>query len=1284
MTTPFRRRLRLARRSAWYAVAIVLVLMALAAGALSRLLPLAERNPDRVAAWLSDRAGRPVAFDRLETEWTRRGPLLRFDGLRVGDGDDAVRIGAAEMLVSQYAGLLPGRSFTELRLRGLQLTLERGDDGRWSVHGLPGEQRPGADPFAALEPLGELQVIGGRLTILAPALGIETILPKIDLRLQVDGDRVRTAARAWIREDAAPLDVAADVDRRAGDGRAHAAAMRADLAAWSPLLRFAGVSLEDGRGRARAWMELHDKRVTTVTVDADLEALALRGSPVAAGRAAPRMRFEQLVARARWQLAPEGWRIDAPTLRVGAEGAPQVLDGLALAGGRRFALRAARIDAGPLLAALALGDRLDPGLRNWLLAAAPDARLADIAIASGDGGRMRASARVEALRFGTVGDTPGLEGLAGALTGDEQGFRFVPDPAAAVRFDWPSGFGAPHLVKLRGDVAGWRDGRGMQVAAPALRIDGEGYAADVRGGLWFQNDGTRPVIDLAAALDDAAVPVAKRFWVRHLMSDAAERWLDGALVGGTVHNGRALLSGDLDDWPFSSLAGHGSRGLFQAEAQLVDAVVKFLPDWPAADHLSGDVVFVNDGFSVKGRAEIAGVGVPVLEARLGHYGQARLDVSANASGDAAKLLALFRASPLRKGLEDTLDNLSASGLAAATFALGLPLHRGGKATSEIAGEVELHGAKLADARWNLAFEQVRGRARYDRHGFSSEPLAAVRDGQPGTLSLRAGEGHVRDAAQAFEAELDASLAAADLLRHAPDLSWLQPRVRGRSQWQVGIAVARAQQAVHTPPVRLQLRSSLVGTTLDLPEPLQKPAADALPTTITTTLPFDDGEVDVDFGGRLALRARSSPAGTGVRVALGASRVAAQPPATGLVASGRTPVFDALDWASLSSGGGDGRFPLRGIDVSAGQLRLLGTTFADARVQATPVQGGTRLRFDAQGLAGELQVPQDARATVVGSFERLHWKGADPATADAAPRPPASASAERDAVDPAKVPPLQLDIDDFRFGELALGNLALRTRPTNDGLRIEQLQARSPTQRIDGTGSWTGGVAARTRLEITADSRDFGALMAGLGFGRSIAGGEGELRFAAEWPRGPSDFALGTMQGGLSITIKDGRLVEVEPGAGRVLGLLSVAQLPRRLMLDFRDFFSRGFAFDRIGGHVRFGGGVAQSDDMVIDGPAAEIRMRGRSDLRAQTHDQTIEVMPKTGNLLPAVGAIAGGPVGAAVGAVANAVLKKPLGEMGAKTYRVSGPWKEPKVEVVEHEDPRAARAPAARRPAADQ
>src|SRR3546814_5939329 len=94
--------------------------------------------------------------------WTRRGPLLRLDGMRIGDGADAVPIGEAEVLVSQYAGLLPGSSFTELRLRGLELTLQRDDDGRWQVRGLPGDGKSSNDPFSAIEGLGELQVIGGK------------------------------------------------------------------------------------------------------------------------------------------------------------------------------------------------------------------------------------------------------------------------------------------------------------------------------------------------------------------------------------------------------------------------------------------------------------------------------------------------------------------------------------------------------------------------------------------------------------------------------------------------------------------------------------------------------------------------------------------------------------------------------------------------------------------------------------------------------------------------------------------------------------------------------------------------------------------------------------------------------------------------------------------------------------------------------------------------------------------------------------------------------------------
>ena len=95
----------------------------------------------------------------------------------------------------------------------------------------------------------------------------------------------------------------------------------------------------------------------------------------------------------------------------------------------------------------------------------------------------------------------------------------------------------------------------------------------------------------------------------------------------------------------------------------------------------------------------------------------------------------------------------------------------------------------------------------------------------------------------------------------------------------------------------------------------------------------------------------------------------------------------------------------------------------------------------------------------------------------------------------------------------------------------------------------------------------------------------------------------------------------------MLGLLSVAQLPRRLMFDFRDFFSKGFAFNQIDGSMQFGQGMARTDKVLIEGPAANITIRGQADLRNQQFDQTIDVNPRAGNLLTVVGAVAGGPVG---------------------------------------------------------
>src|SRR5690606_24788631 len=103
-----------------------------------------------------------------------------------------------------------------------------------------------------------------------------------------------------------------------------------------------------------------------------------------------------------------------------------------------------------------------------------------------------------------------------------------------------------------------------------------------------------------------------------------------------------------------------------------------------------------------------------------------------------------------------------------------------------------------------------------------------------------------------------------------------------------------------------------------------------------------------------------------------------------------------------------------------------------------------------------------------------------------------------------------------------------------------------------------------------------------------------------WPGSPGAFSLDALDGWLEVSVGKGRIPEVDPGGvGRVFGLLSLSEIPRRLALDFSDFFGSGLAFNRIEGRFVFDDGQAITDDLLIDGPAAEIHIRGRTGLKAQ-------------------------------------------------------------------------------------
>jgi uncharacterized protein YhdP len=189
----------------------------------------------------------------------------------------------------------------------------------------------------------------------------------------------------------------------------------------------------------------------------------------------------------------------------------------------------------------------------------------------------------------------------------------------------------------------------------------------------------------------------------------------------------------------------------------------------------------------------------------------------------------------------------------------------------------------------------------------------------------------------------------------------------------------------------------------------------------------------------------------------------------------------------------------------------------------------------------------------------------------------------------------------------------------------------------------------------------------------VDGGQTIVQIEGAWPGSPAQFGLPRIDGSLQAKVGRGRILDVDPGAGRLLGLVSLQAIPRRLALDFSDFFRSGMSFDSIEGRFELRSGDAFTTDLVVRGPSADIAVTGRTGLSARDYDQELQVTPKVGGVLPVVGALAAGPVGIAAGLMAQGVLKSPLDQMARARYRVTGPWDKPRIDLIARErGPRSA------------
>ena len=1204
-------------------LAIVMTLARLALAQPRYLTPWAET----VVAAVTDE---PVAFDSVSGRLNGFSPEVMLAGVRLGEAERELRIDSLVLRLNAWDSLWQWEPvLAGVRGRGASVEVKRHADGSVRVQGRQ-DNLFAKIPFPERIELSDLAVDwrdGQRAPLRLRSVTIQAL---------ADGDGARFSGRARLADGGGELRLRAalaSLPRAAEPFRGRILLDLSDVEARRLRTRtsnaLAGMPRFGGRLNGRLWLRWRDGRLARAAASGRWQQPQWAdGAP---GRA--------LSGELHWQRRGEGWLAQAR----GRAGQSDEDAHIALArsgpeGGWRVAARDLPVAVIKRELKARSGD-LPERHRRWLEAVEPSGRIARLAAGWRDR-EWRLETRLVDVGLAPSGHAPGIDGVDLAVEADSDGGR-VSASLADSRLRWPSVLREPMALTTAAAELAWRrrPGDTIDVELKALDWAGPLMAGQLRGGLRF-GGGREPRIRAQARLDRGdAVALLGRL-TPQARAEASLDWVAGALDRATLTGATLRLDGPLSALSFDDPAGTAELRMAFREGRL-----NYAGDWPRLEGLGGHFSLSRAGLRlVIERGSIAGIALDGGGARIPDLNQPELSVTARAHTSAADWRGLLARTPLP--VPGVLDHVSLQGAAGLALELGFSLDETGPPS--VSGRVDLNGVSIHQPASGYRVEAVDGSVSFDERGLRWQKVTGNWRGRRVT-SRGWTEGQGDQTRIRTITRVTASVS--ELL--APEMPLDLP-VTGRSEWLLdlslpGFAVAEGRW-------RAELSSDLAGLGVSLPAPLGKAASEARGLSLTASGAADGlGPARLRYGNGLDVVAGFDEGRVArIGVSLG-GETADLPDERGIRVDG---VLASLDvrklrgYAALAVKGaptkGPSLPPLTQLDLRVGVVKAGRYAVRDINVGAEPVEGGWRLRFKGPNAQGRAQLGEGGDVDV--EMERLAVERL-PGAPESSVSPPAPG-----------VPSLAIRIADLRLDARKLGQFRLRVNGGDgQGLALDELVLDNSSMLLRATGDWQAE-ADRSNLDVTLETVDAGMVLERFGAARTMAGGAGRLSAELAWDGHLLSPAAESLDGKLDLTLRDGNLPTLEPGAGRVFGLLSLSLVPRRLMLDFAPITGEGLPFDRIRAAFTIEDGVARPDPCYLAGPVARIRVQGSVDLAKRVYDQRITVTPRVSSTLPLVGGLAAGPPAALLLWLGQDVVADGVAPFTSLEYRLTGPWADPLLE----------------------
>lgn len=1305
-------------RTFWKWTAITVgTLLVLLVGAVASFRFWIDHSPElapEIVARVEKLTGLTFAFRRLDARLGWLGPELVFREARIsvpGQRDALVTARAGRVGFDLWRAIRTGRiASARVVLDGARVDLYITQGGRVELRGQGdlGEGDGGARLSVAQLPVGRVRIEDSTVTLQdlrthEHPLHVDRVYLDLDHLpglLSLKGHvQLPDALGAGLDADAR---LEGDLDTPATLGwRAEVSLKRAALAGWTslvpqwPWLPAAGTGnltvSAAGRGaaidRARAQFALADvtTRATATDPAAHLKSLAGVVDVVRSG--------ERWTATGRaLQVDPghDAWRNGEFDLTLGWQsGALQSV---------QLRSPAIRLDALAALAALLP----DGTVREAGLALAPRGQLSQVNVTAAHGTttgewRIDGALRFTGLATGPWRAVPGIGGISGdvAAQGDHGRIRVA---SGGLGLALPRVFPGPFAMKAAHlSLDWWWRPDGWRFATDDLDLHSADFEARGKARFWLPADpeeSPRLVLDLEAAnIDTHAAP---RYLPIHNIPPKSLAWLSDAFVAGRLPHAHIEFAGDVRRFPFRT-----GGGGFRARANFEGVQLHYQDGFTDIDNASGEVDFHNQGVTIHAPAARVGkLAISDAHVAIDDFFEADIVAHAQAKGDVRDGLAFLQGSPVGPKLGSFFMKVAGQGGLTASVALDLPLNRFAERQINVDGRLAGASALLPGLKDEV--RDISGPFSLHNRELDVPQMTATMLGGGARLKARTitgPSGRPGDRVLVVEAQGRASGERLQPVLGITRGSWLE----GQTDWRAEVRMPRlewrppdepvpadappgAHPKVHEMEIRslpgtIHLESTLAGLGSALPAPLAKAAEEARGLKVDVqvdpglaadapTPPAFWRRRDLARPATLLARLQVGRAASALewrdegswRLSRGTLRLgggaAELRDAKGVWLEGRMAEYDLSAWlrVHLSAEGGHGLGEyLRGGQVSVGRFGIFGYHFADVRLTLEGRDSRWHVAVEGPSARGTIVVPWELPGTAPLVLDMDHLVLG----------PRETGGGEGETTDPTQLPSMAITVRDLEIQKRRFGSLEAQISRTDDGLRLDRATLKGASFEGSAKGSWLlAGGAQRTVLTCALDSTDLLDTLNAWGFEPTLTGKSGHATGELHWPGGVDGDVLGRIAGNAKVVIEQGQLMSVEPGAGRVLGLMSVTALPRHLSLDFSDLTDKGFAFDTIKGDFEFREGNAYTNNLTLKGPAAEIGIVGRTGLVARDYDQTAKVTGRIGGPLAAAGALAAGPVVGAAVLLFSTVFKEPLGGLTRGYYRITGAWDKPKVERI--------------------